>query len=149
LQLVWDVQYGPGELKAVGYDRLGKVSAQEIVRTAHQAAALELSVDRPSITSGVRDVASVTVRALDADGVFVPLAENQVSFDVSGPAKLIGVDNGDPESHASYQGSTRALFNGMALALLQSTPDQGNIRITAHSEGLKDSSLEIAAHAAP
>jgi beta-galactosidase len=149
LQLVWDVQYEPGELKAVGYDRLGKVSAQEIVRTAHQAAALELSVDRPSITSGVRDVASVTVRALDADGVFVPLAENQVSFDVSGPAKLIGVDNGDPESHASYQGSTRALFNGMALALLQSTPDQGNIRITAHSEGLKDSSLEIAAHAAP
>jgi beta-galactosidase len=149
MQLVWDVQYEPGELKAVGYDRLGHVSAQEIVRTAGQAASLELSVERPVITSGVRDVASVTVRAVDADGVFVPLAENQVSFDVSGPAKLIGVDNGDPESHASYQGSTRALFNGMALALLQSTPDQGTIRITAHSEGLKDASLEIAAHAAP
>jgi beta-galactosidase len=149
MQLVWDVQYEPGELKAVGYDRLGHVSAQEIVRTAGPAARLELSVDRPAIASGVRDVASVTVRALDADGVFVPLADNQVAFDVSGPAKLIGVDNGDPESHASYQGSTRALFNGMALALLQSTPDPGSIRITAHSEGLKDATLEIAAHAAP
>ncbi len=148
LQLVWDVPYEPGELKAVGYDRQGRVSAQDIVRTARQAASLELTVDRPSVTSGVRDVASVTVRALDADGVFVPLADNQVTFEVSGPAKLIGVDNGDPESHASYQGSTRALFNGMALALLQSTPESGSIRITARAQGLRDSSLQIAANPA-
>jgi beta-galactosidase len=143
LQLVWDVPYEPGELKAVGYDRRGQVAAQDAVRTSGQPASLELSVDRPSVIAGTRDVASVTVRALDADGVFVPLADNQVAFEVSGPAKLIGVDNGDPESHASYQASTRALFNGMALALLQSTSDAGTIRITARSKGLKDASLEF------
>jgi beta-galactosidase len=148
LQLVWDVPYEPGELKAVGYDRRGQVAAQAAVQTAHEAAGLEVTVDRSSITSGARDVASVTVRALDANGVFVPLADNQVTFDVSGPGKLIGVDNGDPESHASYQGSTRALFNGMALALVQSTPESGTIRITARSEGLKDAQIDITTLAA-
>jgi beta-galactosidase len=149
LQLVWDVPYEPGELKAVAYDRHGAVVAEAIVRTAHAAANLELTVDRPSISSGVRDVASVTVRATDADGVFVPLADNPITFDVSGPAKLIGVDNGDPESHVSYQGNTRALFNGMALALVQSTPQTGTIRVTAHSVGFPDAEVEISAQAAP
>ncbi len=107
LQLVWDVPNEPGELKAVGYDRKGAIVAGATVRTAGAAATLELTVDHATIASGTRDVAHVTVRALDANGVFVPLAANELTFELSGPARLIGVDNGDPESHASYQGSTR------------------------------------------
>jgi beta-galactosidase len=149
MQLVWDVPYEPGELKAVGYDKRGVVVANAEVRTSQQAANLELTVDRPSLSSGLRDVASVTVRALDANGVFVPLADNQVTFEVTGPAKLIGVDNGDPENHGSYQGHSRALFKGMALALLQSTPESGTIRISAHSEGLKDAQVDISAVSRP
>jgi beta-galactosidase len=143
MQLVWDVPYEPGKLEAVGYDKHGAVVAHDEVRTAQQAAKLELTVDRTTLSSGLRDVASVTVRATDANGVFVPLADNQITFDVSGPAKLIGVDNGDPESHASYQGNTRALFKGMALALLQSTPEPGTIHISARSGGLKEAQVEI------
>jgi beta-galactosidase len=149
LQLVWDVPYEPGVLEAVGYDRHGAVVAHAEVRTAQQAASLELTVDRASISSGLRDVASVTVRAIDANGVFVPLADNSITFDVSGPAKLIGVDNGDPESQASYQGRTRALFKGMALALVQSTPEAGTIHVSAHSDGLKDAQIEISAVSRP
>jgi beta-galactosidase len=143
LQFVWDVPYEPGELKAVGYDRRGAVVTEAIERTAHAAASLEVSVDRPSITSGNRDVESVTVRALDADGVFVPLAANQLSFSVSGPGNLIAVDNGDPVSHESYRGPTRALFNGMALALVQSTPESGTIRVTVQSQGLRSATAEF------
>jgi len=143
LQFVWDVVYQPGELKAVGYDRLGAVVSSEVVRTADKPARLEVSADRSAIISGSRDVAFVTVRALDANGVFVPLADNEVTFEVSGPAKLIGVDNGDPESHESYQSTSRTLFKGMALALLQSTSDPGTIHVTAHATGLADSTAEL------
>ncbi len=148
LQLVWDVPYEPGELKAVAYDRHGVVAAETIVRTAGPAASLEIAVDHPSLTSGARDVASVTVRALDANGVFVPIADNTIGFEVSGPAKLIGVDNGDPDNHGSYQGNTRALFNGMALALVQSTQGTGTVHVTARSEGLRDAQVDIATIAA-
>ena len=144
MQFVWDVVYAPGELKAVGYDRNGIVVSQESVHTAGKAAKLEISVDRKTIAAGKRDVAFVTVRALDASGVFVPLADNQVVFDLTGPVSVIGVDNGDPESHASYQGNTRALFKGMALALLQSKPESGAIHVVAHSEGLEPAQLDIA-----
>jgi beta-galactosidase len=141
MQFAWDVVYEPGELKAVGYDRSGAVVATTVLRTAHEAAVLEAAVDRSNLKAGARDVAHVTVRALDADGTFVPLADNAVTFELTGPARLIGVDNGDPDSHASYQGNTRALFKGMALALVQSTANSGAVTLTARSPGLREASV--------
>jgi beta-galactosidase len=149
MQLVWDVPYAPGELKAVGYDRNGKVVIETAVRTAGEPVTLELTVDRKMIVADAREVAHVTVRALDAKGNFVPLAQNQIHFELSGPARLIGVDNGDPESHASYQGDTRPLFNGMALAMVQSTRDSGAVRFTARATGLQKASVELVCQTAP
>ena len=144
LQLAWDVIYEPGELKAVGYDREGKVVANDVVRTAGEPARLEVTVDRAAIAADARDVAHVTVRALDAQGTFVPLANNTLTFELSGPAKLIGVDNGDLASHDSYKTNTRPLYLGMALALVQSTREPGNARLVVHSAALPDATVTIA-----
>ncbi len=146
MQFVWDAVYAPGELKAVGYDRTGAVVSEAVVRTAGDAATLELTVDRDTLAAGGRDVAHFTVRALDAKGNFVPLAQNQIRFELSGPAKLIGLDNGDPASHASYQGDTRALFNGLALALVQTTGQAGPVRLVARADGLREAAVEIRAN---
>jgi hypothetical protein len=37
----------------------------------------------------------------------------------------------------------RAAYNGLALAVVQSTEKSGNIRLTAISEGLKDAVLQV------
>jgi beta-galactosidase len=144
LQFVWDVPYEPGELKALGFDRDGHLAAQEVVRTAKQWAKIELTVDHPSLASGRRDVVLVAVRALDADGTLVPSASDEVTFAVKGPARIIGVDNGDPESHESYAGTTRALFSGMAEAVLQSTDEEGTVTVTASVPGLPGAEIALA-----
>lgn len=143
LQFVWDALYQPGELKAVGYDRNGSILARATVRTAGAATALEATVDRDTLSAGARDVAHVTVRALDEKGVFMPVANNLLTFEVTAPGKLIGVDNGDPLSHESYQGHTRKLYNGMALALIQSTSNAGSVRVTVRSGNLRPATVEI------
>ncbi|HEY1848515.1 MAG TPA: glycoside hydrolase family 2 TIM barrel-domain containing protein [Opitutaceae bacterium] len=142
LQLAWDVRYEPGELMAVGYDRAGAIVARDVVRTAREASRLEVTSDRAALAAG-RDVASIEVRAVDADGNLVPMASNRITFSVSGPAKIIGVDNGDPASHASYQGDERDLFHGMALALVQTSPTAGRIKVSARAEGLPEASVEL------
>ncbi|MDR0354041.1 MAG: DUF4982 domain-containing protein [Opitutaceae bacterium] len=147
LHFAWDVPYEPGELRAVVYDDAGAIIAEDRVRTAGAPAALELRVDRPEIAADARDVAHITVRALDANGVFVPLADDEVLFEISGPGKLIGVDNGDPASHASYQGRARALHAGMALALVQSETTPGTVKIAARSKTMGDASVEVVTRA--
>ena len=54
-----------------------------------------MTVDRASLAADSRGVAHVTVRVTDAQGHPVPDADQTVTFGVSGPGRLIGVDSGD------------------------------------------------------
>ena len=142
LHLSWDVPYEPGTLKAVGY-RNGKPVCEEEITTAGPAAALVLAVDSDTLAADPEAVAEVTVKVVDAQGNVVPKADNLVSFVVDGPARLIGVDNGDPASHDSYQASSRPAFNGLALAVVRLTGTAGTMSVTATSPGLPSATVTI------
>jgi beta-galactosidase len=121
----------------------GKVVAEVEVATAGEPAAIGLSVDRDAIAADRRDVAHVTVRILDAQGRVVPVADNEVAFGIEGEGKLIGLDNGNPVSHEDFKGKSMKAFNGLCLAIVQSTAKAGRIQVTATSRGLKSSSVAI------
>jgi len=144
LHLSWDVPYEPGTLRALG-TKGGQPAVTVEIATAGEPAAIGLSVDRATIRADRRDVAHITVKALDAQGRMHPDADNQITFEVQGPGKLVGVDNGDPSSTESYQGKQRKCFHGMCLAIVQSTGAPGQIRVTATSPGLKPATVTISA----
>jgi beta-galactosidase len=147
LHLEWDVPYEPGTLRAVGVTD-GRVVATEEVSTTGAPAAIALFADRPAISADQRDVAQVTVQILDDQGRVVPIADNEVSFEIQGPGNLIATDSGNPMSHESFQSDHRKAFNGLALAIVQSTDQPGTIRLIAHSPGLKDATIDVTANPA-
>src|ERR1035441_478382 len=112
LHLEWDVPYEPGTLKAVG-TKDGKVVSTVEVSTTGEPSAVHLTVDRAEIAADRRDVAYVTVELLDAQGRVVPTADGEVAFVVEGEGKLIGLDNGNPQSHEDYKAARRKAFNGL------------------------------------
>lgn len=96
--LNWYVPYQAGTLLAKGF-RNGKVVVEDKVETTGAAAAVQLVADRTKIKANGEDISLITVRIADIKGREMPIASNEVSFDISGPAKIIGVGNGDPASH--------------------------------------------------
>jgi beta-galactosidase len=142
LHLSWDVPYEPGTLRAVGKKDGEVVCVHEVV-TAGAAAQLELTADREVITADGRDVVHLTVQVLDAAGQRVPKADNLVSFDIAGEGSLIGVDNGDPASHESFQAPERKAFNGLCLAIVKSTAKPGEIQVKVTSPGLEEKSVVV------
>jgi beta-galactosidase len=142
LHLAWTVPYQPGTLKAVGV-KDGKVVSEVELTTVGEPAAIGLSVDRNTILADRRDVAHVTVRILDAQGRVVPDADNEVTFQIQGAGKIIGLDNGNPLSHEDFKGDRRKAFNGLCLAIAQSTATPGQIQMTATSPGLRPGSITI------
>src|SRR5690554_7737230 len=70
-----------------------------VVETTGAARQVHLRADRTEIKADRRDVAVVTVALQDKKGRTVPDANVLVDFDISGPARIIGVGNGDPTSH--------------------------------------------------
>ncbi|MBN2389989.1 MAG: DUF4982 domain-containing protein [Anaerolineae bacterium] len=137
LHLRWTVPYAPGVLKAVG-KRAGEVVCVQEIVTAGPATQTELLTDRETIAADGRDVAHLTVHIRDAQGNFVPNAGNRVTFDVQGPARIIGVDNGNPVCHEPFQSTRRRAFNGLCLAILQSTITPGTVTVTATAHGLAE-----------
>ena len=144
LHLSWDVPFQPGTLKAVG-SRNGEVVSTCEVRTTGAAAAIRLTADRDRIGTGRGDVAHVTVEVLDANGLLVPTAEHEIAFDLRGSGRIIGVDNGRPDSIEPYLARRRKAFGGMALVLLQSDGTAGSMLLSASAPSLSPARIAISA----
>ena len=148
-RLRWDdVIYQPGELKVVAYKN-GKEWAQDIVKTTGPAAQVSLRPDRAVLRADGLDLSYVTVTIADKDGTLVPRTKNHIKFEISGPGKILAVDNGDATSFESFQASERNAFNGLALVIVQSTKEAGSIVLKAASPGLKFGEIVIRTDPAP
>jgi beta-galactosidase len=141
LHVAWKVRYAPGTLEARGYkDGQPMVSKRE---TTGGPAKIALLPDRQSIQADGQDVALVEVQVLDQQGRLVPVADNEITFQCSAPGKLIGVGNGNPSSHEQDKGDRRRAFNGLCMAIVQSTREPGEIRLVASSPGLEPATVVI------
>lgn len=96
--LEWSIAYKPGTLLAKGYKN-GRVIITALQETTGAAASVSLSASKSLVNADGEDVSMITVQVTDADGKFVPTADNTVEFKLSGPGRIIGVGNGDPASH--------------------------------------------------
>jgi beta-galactosidase len=139
-----DVIYQPGELKAVAYKN-GKPWAEETVKTTGPATGIKLEVDRPTIKRDGLDLAYVTAKVVDVNGLTVPAAKNTLKFVVtSGPGQIVATDNGDATDLNIFSKTERKAFNGLALAIVKfKQGESGDIKLTVTSDGLKTGSCPI------
>jgi len=140
--VAWKVPYASGTLEARGYKGGQQVLLAKRETTGGPARIALLS-DRQEILANGEDVAVVEVQVLDQDGRLVPVADNESAFQLSGEGKIIGVGNGDPSSHEPDKAHRRRAFNGLCVAIVQSTKNQGEIRLQAVSPGLEPATLVI------
>lgn len=138
----YEVPYQPGELKAIGYLD-GKPVAEDIQRTAGKAAAIRMEANRPVLQADGSDVACVKVSIVDAGGIVVPNAENNVQFEVTGAGTLLGLGNGDPGCRENDKASSRHAFSGLILALIQAKEEAGEIKVRALSPELEACELVL------
>jgi beta-galactosidase len=147
--LAWTVNYAPGLLLARGY-RDGKEIIADQVETTGAPAAIVLTPHKSTIKADSQDAAIITVQANDAQGRAVPTAANEIAFEIAGPARIIGVGNGDPSSQEPDQymagGWKRSLFSGLAQVIVRSTGQPGEITLTATAKDLSPAVLKLAAH---
>jgi beta-galactosidase len=139
----WDnVSYASGTLQAIGYNNDVAVITNTVVTTGTPAA-IALWPDRSTILADGQDVSVVTVAVLDSQGLVVPTATNEINFSITG-GTILGVGNGNPSSHEADKGSSqRAVFNGLAEVIVQSTDQPGSFTLTATSTGLTSTNITI------
>jgi beta-galactosidase len=143
-RLRWeDVVYQPGELKVVAYKN-GQKWAEDVVKTTGKAYQLAMLADRFEITDDGKDLVFVTVKIEDKNNLLVPRTNNQISFSIVGPGRIVATDNGDATSHESFQSKTRKAYNGMCLVIVAAEKGAtGSIKVIGESKGLQRNAVTI------
>jgi beta-galactosidase len=139
---VWKIPYAPGSLKAVAKNA-GKVVANDQLRTAGAPTRIELKTQNSKLKTDWDSVAIIRATIVDKDGVAVPRADDLISFTVTGLGVIAAVDNGDNDSHESFQASERHAYHGVAVAFVKASGQGGKISVTASASGLKSGSLKL------
>ncbi|HUZ47979.1 MAG TPA: beta-galactosidase GalA [Terriglobia bacterium] len=138
----WKVKYTSGILEARGY-RNGRLVLTDRRETTGVPAKILFQPDRQRIAADGQDVSVLAVSVVDAKGQVVPVADNEIEFELSGNGKVIGVGNGNPSSHEPDKASRRKAFNGLCVAIVQSTRQAGEIKVQATSLGLESATVTI------
>lgn len=137
----FNVKYALGVLKAIGMKN-GKKATEYTLTTAGAATQLVAKADKPSASLSSHRIIHLEIKALDQKGNIVPLADKQITVNVSGSGQLIGLDTGDQTSHEPYKTNSRKLFEGKARAII-SANRVGNILLNITSPGLPDAQLTL------
>ena len=138
--LNWQVPFEPGTLKAVGRVN-GQDVCEFVLQTAGAPSRVELFPDTTQLHADGKDVCHVEFRIVDDNGVRVPDADAEVKFELNGPAKILGLGNGDLSNSENCQGDTHRAFHGCGLAILQTTTMPGSIVLQAKAPGLQPASV--------
>lgn len=134
-RLRWnDVKYEAGELRVVVFDKEGKQVGEQVLRTAGKPVALKLEVDRKEIKADGEDLAFVTVSLVDANGVEIPDASDELLFEVEGAGIFKAACNGDATSLEPFTQPQMKLFSGKLVLLIQSTEQKGSIKLTVKDQ---------------
>jgi beta-galactosidase len=141
--VTFDVPYQPGTLEARASNG-GKEVARFAVETTGAPASIRLIPDRASMAGDGNDAQPITVQIVDANGRIVPTADLPVSFSVSGPATIIGLNNGDPTNHEPEKGNQHSTYRGLAQVIVQSeSGGLGTFTLRAASPDLVDGVVSI------
>ena len=143
-RLRWmNVKYEPGELKVVAYDKDGNAAMTKTLRTAGEPEMLMLTPDRSTISADGNDLCYVTVTAMDKDGNPCPLADDQLTFEVTGEGSFKCACDGDATSLEPFTQPTMKLFNGKLVVTLQSTCKAGEMCLTVKNKKAKDEGNDL------
>ena len=145
--VTFDLPYAPGKLEAVAL-RDGAEIGRDSVETSGVPARLVLTPDRAALDGDGADAVPVTVSVVDAEGRPVPDANLHVKFAVAGEGAIIGVGNGDPNSHEPEKAPERDLYNGLAQVIVQGRRGaQGSVTLRASADGLQPAETMVAVKA--
>ncbi|MFI5187681.1 MAG: beta-galactosidase GalB [Chitinophagales bacterium] len=142
MHVMWRVVYEPGILKAVSRKN-GKIVLSKEIHTAGTPAKIIVSADRNTIHADGKDLSFVTARIVDKDGNLVPDADNLITFTKTGEGKIAATDNGSETDLESFKVPQHKAFNGLCLAVIQSTKKTGTIQLTVKGKGLSPATIFI------
>lgn len=138
----YEITYEPGELLAVGYAD-GKETGRFVLKTADEKVELQIVCEGETLKADGEDLAFVTAKLVDKDGIENLFAEKKVTVSVEGTGTLQGFGNADPRAIGSYDDNTWKTYNGYVMAVVRAGTEDGEIKVKFEADGCQGQEMVI------
>ena len=136
-QIRWDnITYADGTLLAIAYNN-GKDVAHHQIQTSGKAVRLSALADNIEWKADGMDLMHVRLEAIDSKGRRVPMAQDELTFEVEGDAQIVAVTNGDINSDELNVQNHRRLWNGSAMVILRAGRNPSKVVLRTKANGYK------------
>ena len=136
-QIKWEgITYADGKLEAVAYNS-GKAVARHQIETTGKAVSLRVTPEDSEWRADGTDLMYLRIEAVDSKGRRVPMAQDELKFEVEGDASIVAVSNGDINSDELNVTDHRRLWNGSALVILRAGKTASKITLKTSADGYK------------
>lgn len=134
--IYWDIPYTAGKLEVVGMNKNEEDISRYSIQSSKQPYALKIQTIEKEINKD-NGLIQAVIQVVDENGVPVMLSDNEIACQISGPAKLLGLEAGNNEDMSDYTDNKHRVFHGHILAYMQATGEQGEIKVRFSSNWLK------------
>lgn len=139
--IYWDIPYKSGKLEVIGLDNSNNEVSRYAIESSKQPYALEVvSADSEIRPEGL---AQILIRVVDENGIPVMISDNEITCQILGPARLLGLEASNNEDMSDYTDNVQRVFHGKILAYIQSTGQKGEIKVRFTSPWLKPTEVVI------
>ena len=136
-QIRWDgITYAEGCLEAVAYNN-GKAVARHKIETTGKAVRLVATPEDAMWQADGTDLMHVRIEAVDSKGRRVPMAQDELKFEVEGDARIMAVSSGNHNSDELNVTDQRRLYNGSALVILRAGKTASTVTLKTSSAAFK------------
>lgn len=132
----FEVAYETGTLTAISYQDGQEVSRDE-VKTVGEPVGLKITMEKNQIAADGESLAYGIVEIVDAEGNWVPTAEDTlVKVSVEGAASLAGFGTGRGQTEENYTKGEFTSFEGRWQVILRAGTEAGEAGVRVEAEGL-------------
>jgi hypothetical protein len=140
--ITWTLPFASGKLRAVGRTT-GKDLASFELNTTGKPVTIVAKSDVSQLKDNKQELANIFVTLCDKSGNTIYSAENEITCEVTGPVRILGMEDSNPKNIENYKDNKQHAFHGKLLIYIQSLDKPGKAVIKLSSPGLKGTVVEI------
>ena len=140
--ITWTLPFEAGKLRAVGRIA-GKDLASFDLNTTGKPVTIVAKSDVSQLKNDKQELANVFVTLCDKSGNIVYSADNEITCEVTGPVRILGMEDSNPRNIENYKDNKQHAYHGKLLIYLQSLDKPGKAVIKLSSPGLKGTTIEL------
>ncbi|MBD1425437.1 sugar-binding domain-containing protein [Sphingobacterium arenae] len=117
--IYWDIPYTAGKLEVIGLDDNNQEVVRQHIQSSKKPHAIQII---PSNSTSVRaqgGVAQIELQIVDEDGLPVILAEDEITCQVAGKGRLLGMEAGNNSDMGDYTDNKQRVYHGKMIVYVQ------------------------------